>query len=76
MWPFGKKKKEKPVVGAKFVLGDDVYFMRRGEKTYGRIYRVFTGEDGEILYDVQVAGQCPYFLYGMKEEAFTLNKLN
>lgn len=70
-WPFHKKKESEPepVTGAKFLPGEDVYFKHRGDRTYGRIYRVYTGENGEILYDVQVGGQCPYFLYGMKEEA-------
>ena len=73
-WPFKKKTKEpEPVTGSKFLPGDDVYFKHRGDRTYGRICRVYSGECGEILYDVQVGGQCPYFLYGKKEEDLTFH---
>ena len=73
-WLFKKKEKVLPVPDSKFVPGDRVYFKHRGDRTTGHIYRVYAGENGEVLYDVQVGGQCPYFLYGMKEELLNLQK--
>jgi len=74
-WPF-KKKTPEPVIESKFQPGDRVYFKHRGDRTYGRIYRVFAGKDGEVLYDIQVGGQCPYFLYEMKEEVLSPDTLH
>lgn len=72
-WPF-KKKEPEPVISAKFQAGDRVWFRHRGDRTTGHVYRVFAGENGEALYDVQVGGQCPYFLYGKKEEELNFQK--
>lgn len=72
-WPFKKKKKDpEPVVESRFQVGDRVYFKHRGDRTIGHIWRIYAGENGEVLIDVQVGGQCPYILYGMKEELFNL----
>ena len=69
IWPFGKKKeKEYPVDNSLFAAGHRVYFVHRGDRTYGKVSRVYKKEDDIVLYDIQVGGQCPYFRYGMKEE--------
>ena len=68
-WKFWKKEKEVPVEGAKFKDGDLIYFRRRGERTVGYVCKVYYGENHEILYDVQVGGQCPYYQYGLPEDA-------
>ena len=65
------KKKEKGPVEVNdgvFKKDDLVYFQHRGDRTYGHIRRAYRGEDGNTLYDVQVGGQCPYILYGKREE--------
>lgn len=72
-WPFKKKEKEPEAAPeAKFAIGDRVYFKHRGDRTIGHIYRAYKGEDGGVVYDVQVGGQCPYFLYAMKEDLLNL----
>ena len=71
-WPFKKKETKKPAPESKFHFGDPVYFKHRGDRTVGRIYDVYAAEDGSVLYEVQVGGQCPYVLHDMKEEELTL----
>ena len=73
-WKFWKRKKEEPVIEAQFKDGDFIYFKRRGERTVGYVCKVYYGEDHEILYDVQVGGQCPYYWYGLKEDEIKLEK--
>ena len=71
-WPFKKKETKKPASDSRFQFGDPVYFKHRGDRTVGRIYDVYAAEDGSVLYEVQVGGQCPYVLHDMKEEELTL----
>ena len=71
-WPF--RKKQKIVVDGKFQEGQLVYFLHREERIVGYVYNVYAGEDGGVLYDVQVGGQCPYIRYGLKEEDVHLQK--
>ncbi len=68
IFDFLKRKKETAVQGAKFQVGDFIYFYRRGERTRGYISKVYYGNDREILYEVQVGGQCPYYWPDLKEE--------
>lgn len=63
-----KKKEPEEIYDGLFRKGDLVYFRHRGDRTYGHIRRAYRSEEGETLYDVQVGGQCPYILYGKKEE--------
>ena len=68
------KKKKKVEVVTKFKIGDPVRFRRRGELTFGWIYNVYPKDDGTAIYDVQVGGQCPAIIEGIKEEELTLRE--
>lgn len=63
-----KRKKNKDLPNAKFKITQMVRFRYRDELTFGFIYNVKEADDGTILYDVQVAGQCPWFVYNLKED--------
>ena len=67
-WPFKKKKKIEEVTDGKFKRNDFVYFQHRGDRTFGYVVKAYKAEDGSTVYDIQVGGQCPYFLYGKKED--------
>ena len=64
---FFKRKKKYPA-NAKYQKKDFVNFRYRGELEFGYIHDAFEKEDGNITYTIQVAGQCPWFLYDYKEE--------
>ena len=63
---FKKKKKIEPIIG-KFHLNEMVRFRYKGEICPGYIYQVYKGENQEILYDVQIGGECPAIIKGVKE---------
>lgn len=71
---FFKKKKQQPkaVINSKFKMGDFVSFHYRGELMFGYIYEIYATDDGKVLYDVQIGGQCPAVLYKLEEETLRL----
>lgn len=66
------KKKKKIEIETKYKVGDPVRFRYRGELCYGWIYDVFPKAEGQTIYNVQVGGQCPAIIEGLKEEELTL----
>ena len=64
---FKKKKKYEPVVG-KYKFGDFVIFPYRGEMSPGVIYGVRKDTEGNIIYSVQIGGECPVIISGVKED--------
>ena len=66
------KKKKKIEIETKYKVGDPVRFRYRGELCYGWIYVVFPKAEGQTIYNVQVGGQCPAIIEGLKEEELTL----
>lgn len=67
MW-FKKKKKEVVQVNSKFSLNDFVDFYYRDDIYFGNISNIYLAESGEVLYDIDIAGQCPATLTEIKEE--------
>ena len=65
---FRKKKNKTPPIETKFHNGDPVSFRYRGELSFGWVYAVHPAENGLSTYDIQIGGQCPAILYGLKEE--------
>ena len=63
-----KRKKKEAVVGAKFHLGQQVSFKYRGDMTPGTIYGIKYDENKNIIYDVQIGGECPAVITNIKEE--------
>ena len=62
-----KKKEETPEINSKYQLGEMVRFRYKGEISPGYIYAVHQKEDG-LYYDIQIGGECPTVIYGVKEE--------
>ena len=72
---FFKKKKEKEIINSKFKKGDYVHFRYRDELMFGFIYNVRRSSVGKVVYDIQIGGQCPGFLYDINEDIiFIKNK--
>ena len=73
MW-FKKKKIED--FESKYQVGEFVSFRYRGSLSTGYIYARKKQEDGSILYDVQLGGECPAIIENVLEEdiPFSRNK--
>lgn len=67
MFSFIRKRKSVYPENAKYKLKDYVNFRYRGELYFGYIYGAKEVE-GNILYTIQIAGQCPALIYDYKEE--------
>ena len=61
------KRKNKYPESALYKKNDYVNFRYRDELFFGYIYEAKEAE-GKIVYTIQVAGQCPYFIKEYKEE--------
>ena len=62
------KKKASYPEKANYKKGDFVNFRHRDDLSFGYIYEAFEDKEGNITYTIQIAGQCPAFLYNWKEE--------
>ena len=62
------KKKNKIQINSKFQLKEFVRFRYRGEVNPGYIYRIHLDENNNVLYDVQIGGECPAVIVNIKEE--------
>lgn len=60
------RRREK--INSKFVKGEMVSFHFRDDLVFGYVYCIKLNKDGSIIYDVQLGGQCPAIIYGLKEE--------
>lgn len=62
------KKKNKFPPQAKYKKGDYVNFRYRNELFFGYIAKARLDEQGNVLYTIQIAGQCPEFIENYKEQ--------
>ncbi len=62
------KKKVRVQVNGKYQLGESVRFKYRGEVCPGYIYRVYLDNNQNVVYDVQIGGECPTIIVNIKEE--------
>ena len=62
------KRKEKYPEKAKYKKGDYVNFRYRDDLCFGYIYEARETKEGNIIYVIQLAGQCPAFIRDYKEE--------
>ena len=62
-------KKKKPVaIDSKYRLDEFVLFKdHKNEATHGTIYNVKLMDDGQIMYDIQVGGECPAIIKDIPE---------
>lgn len=65
---FKRKKKNVFPENAKYKKDDYINFRYRGELYFGYVSEGFIDENGNITYTIQIAGQCPTFIYNYKEE--------
>ena len=66
---FFRKKKNKYPEEAKYKIRDFVNFRYNNELYFGYIYDASINEETlEIIYTIQVCGQCPIFIYNYKEK--------
>ena len=63
------KRKEKYPIGVKYNKGDYVNFRYRDELYFGYIFMAYIDKkSGSVTYTIQIAGQCPSFIYDYNEE--------
>ena len=60
-------KKSSYPENAKYKLRDFVRFRHRDELHFGFIHEARV-ENGEVLYTIQMGGECPTFVYNYSEE--------
>ena len=66
---FFRKKKNKYPEEAKYKIRDFVNFRYNNELYFGYIYDASINKETlEIIYTIQVCGQCPIFIYNYKEK--------
>ena len=53
---------------AKYKPRDFVRFRHRGELHFGFVHEATTNDVGEIIYTLQMGGECPTFVYNYKED--------
>lgn len=63
-----KSKKNTWPQNAKYQLRDFVRFRHRGELHFGFIHEASLDNDGNVIYNIQMGGECPTFIYNYKEE--------
>jgi hypothetical protein len=65
-----KKKEKKPVerIVSKYTYGDHVRFRHKGEISPGIIYGISKDSEGEVIYQIQIGGECPAIIPGIKEK--------
>ena len=62
------KRKQKTQIDSKYQKGSLVLFKnKRDEITNGYIYRIYLSPNGEVMYDIQVGGECPAILTDIPE---------
>ncbi len=62
------KKKKKEDFESKYQVGEFVSFRFNGALSTGYIYARKKKDDGEVVYDVQLGGECPSIIENVKEE--------
>ena len=65
---FKKKKKEVSPINSKFKLDDFVDFYYRDDIYFGKVSNIYLAPNNEVLYDIDIAGQCPATLTGIEEK--------
>lgn len=65
---FRRKKTVTVTIKGKYEVGDLVKFRHRGELDPGYIYAVYLNANNEVVYDVQVGGECPAIIKNVLEK--------
>jgi len=70
MWLFKNKAKKKidiQNIDSKFKIGDSVRFIHDNESSIGSVIRISKDDKGNIKYDINVGGECPWTAHGVDE---------
>ena len=65
---FRKNRREIPNIPTKFHVGDFVDFWHRDDVYFGTISNINFDNENKVLYDIDIAGQCPTTYCGVPEE--------
>ena len=66
---FRRKKEEVHInIESKFKLNDYVDFFYKDDVYFGHISNIYLDKKGCIIYDIDIAGQCPTTFTNIKEE--------
>ena len=62
------KKAQIVQIDSKFKLKDYVDFFYKDDIYFGVISKIYLDDNKQVLYDIDIAGQCPATLSEIKEE--------
>ena len=65
---FKKKSNIIRVINSKFKVGDYVDFFYKDDLYFGHISSIALDKNKQVIYDIDIAGQCPATLNGIEEE--------
>jgi hypothetical protein len=68
MFLFKKKKIIDVEINSKFKLNDYVDFYHRDDVYFGHVSKIYLDDNGQVLYDIDIAGQCPATLSEIEEK--------
>ncbi len=72
---FKKRKKEKIIINSKYQIGDHVHFRYKDEVRPGHIYDIRLNKADEVVYDIQIGGECPVVIENIPEnKIFVIKK--
>jgi len=63
-----RKKVIQEEINSKFKKGQTVGYKKEIYLSIGHIYNIKKDNDGNILYDIQIGGECPAIIYDIKED--------
>lgn len=62
------RKKPKVQIHGKYFVGQFVHFRYRADLKPGYVYSIHLDKDNNVVYDIQVGGECPAVIVNIKEE--------
>ena len=68
LWLKKKESQKAKEINSKFKLKDFVDFYYKDDVYFGLISNIYLDDNNEVLYDIDIAGQCPATLSKIKEE--------
>ena len=67
MW-FKKRSKAVSYPDSKYKINEYVDFFHNDDLYFGHISNIYLDSKGDVLYDIDIAGQCPAALIGISEK--------
>ena len=63
-----KKEKANVLINSKYDLNDYVDFFYKDDVYFGHISNIYLDEEMNVIYDIDIAGQCPTTFTKIPEE--------